>query len=194
MRLLPHHLLSTTDVFVGTAGRQILCTLSLARDGAFGLPMETAFADEVVALRTRGEPIAEAFAFAAQPSLAATVELLVGLIRAALQFGCRNGLGRLVLVSHPRHLPVYSRLLPLEILGPPRPYPLVANQPATASTMSVAECIADPAFARRYLKPTLPTLWLQSRPMAARERVYFQQHVPSFMWDCLPPMRMAVAA
>lgn len=194
MRLLPHHLLSTTDVFIGTAGRQIVCTLSLARDGAFGLPMESTFAEEVIALRARGESIAEAFAFAAEPASATTIELLIGLIRAALQFGCRNGLGRLALVSHPRHLPVYSRLLPLETLGPPQPYPLAANQPATVSTMAVSECIADPAFAERYLTPTLPSAWLQSRPMDAHERVFFQQRVPAFMWECLPPMRTLTAA
>src|SRR5262245_55044202 len=73
MRVTPYHLLPTTNVFVGTRGGEVLCTMTLIADGEMGLPMESIYADEVMRHREQGMYVGEVSCLATLESGGPTV-------------------------------------------------------------------------------------------------------------------------
>jgi hypothetical protein len=136
MRVTPHHLLPTTDVFLAQVRGVVISTVSLVADGELGLPMESIYRDELAELRGRGGRLAEVTSLADRRRyLSRTLPVFVSLMRLLGQSARKRGIDRLLVAVHPRHAKFYQRFLKFEALGGQRSYPLVRNNPAVALTL-----------------------------------------------------------
>ncbi len=68
LRVLPYHLCSQTQVFVGKHQGKVRGTISLVLDEGSGLPLEGVFADSVQPIRDSGRRVAEFGSLAIDPA------------------------------------------------------------------------------------------------------------------------------
>ena len=133
MRVTKHHLLETTDVLVARHQTDVLFTISSIRDGAFGLPLESIFGNEVEDMRNEGLNLAEVSCVASHvptSSKKLRFEILVKMMSIMAQQAQRNRVDRLLLAVHPRHAKVYQRLFGCKILSGEKSYAAVEDNPA----------------------------------------------------------------
>ena len=140
MRVTPYHLLPSTDVIVAKATdrNEVACTLSLVGDGKLGLPIESAFADEVAERRRRGVQLAEVTSLAEQrdENEGGSSPLLKAMGLMA-QRAKRRGIDELLITVHPHHVKFYQRFIGFELLGDERPYESVLDKPAVALSLDL---------------------------------------------------------
>lgn len=176
MRVMPYHLLPTTDVLVALHRGRALCTLTLVGDADLGVPMEDVYADEVARRRRNGVNLGEASSLAIRRS--DYQQLFPVFIRLTqLMFSCsgRRCMQQVVIAVHPRHARFYQRLMKFRVIGEQRAYPRVGNQPA------VALCL-DRERLRNEHPETHQVLFgacftdeqLNRRPMSNGELAYFR--------------------
>jgi hypothetical protein len=140
MRVTPYHLLATTDVFVATepSAQEVICTLSLVRDGRLGLPIESAFAEEVAERRRRGIRLAEVTSLADdRESGESGSSPLLKAMGFMAQRAKRKGIDELLITVHPHHVKFYQRFIGFELLGEERPYESVLDKPAVALVLDL---------------------------------------------------------
>lgn len=175
MRVTPHHLLPTTEVFIGVRGREIVCTATLIMDGALGLPMEAIYEQEVASLRAQGISLAEVSGLAdRRQNLSRSCAMLIHLTRLVAQYARYNGVEQCLIAVHPRHARFYERCLCYERLGGVKAYPMVRDNPAVAMRFDFA-CLdrARPEYYDQFFGETIPEQALRPRPMSLAERLYF---------------------
>jgi len=140
MRVTPYHLLPSTDVIVAKATdrNEVVCTLSLVGDGKLGLPIESAFADEVAERRRRGVQLAEVTSLAEQrdENEGGSSPLLKAMGFMA-QRAKRRGIDELLITVHPHHVKFYQRFIGFELVGEERPYESVLDKPAVALSLDL---------------------------------------------------------
>lgn len=133
MRVTPHHLLPTTDVFLATCRDEPICTATLVSDGDYGLPMESVYADQVQQRREAGLRLGEVTCLAdRRRDVARFFPVFVRLSRLLVQTARYRGLDQLLVAVHPRHARFYQRYLAFEMIGGERAYPEVRDNPAVA--------------------------------------------------------------
>lgn len=140
MRVTPYHLLPSTDVIVAKAPERsnVVCTLSLVADGKLGLPIESAFAEEVAERRRRGVRLAEVTSLADQRDVdEAEPSPLLKVMGFMAQRAKRRGIDELLITVHPHHMKFYQRFIGFELLGEERPYGSVLDKPAVALSLDL---------------------------------------------------------
>jgi hypothetical protein len=166
MRILPHHLLSSTEIFVAEQAGQILSTVTLVCDGELGLPMESVYPLEVRKLQRQGKRLGEVSCLASRRStpIAQCLELL----RLMVQTARYRGLDGLAVAVHPRHARFYNRFLAFEQVGSETLYPAVCDHPAVAMLLDFDRIDRErPGNYERFFGERLPVERLQPRPMDA---------------------------
>jgi hypothetical protein len=179
MRVTPYHILDSTEVFIAECRGQVAFTMSLIRDGALGLPMETVYADEVNRLRQRGLRLGEVSCLAdRRADVHGFFPLFVRTGRMMVQFARYCGLDALLVAVHPKHARFYRRYMDFHAFGSEKTYPTVRNNPAVALWLEFARIDAGPSdrYNGRYevfFGEQIPIEHLQPQPISPADREYF---------------------
>jgi hypothetical protein len=179
MRVLPHHVLPTTQVFVAKYQGRVICTVSLVGDGEMGIPMQCIFGDELRELRQRGIRFAEVSSLADRreftSQFARIMPVLIKLSRVMAQSARRSGIDQLLVACHPRHARFYKRFMGYSEFGTLRSYPSVQNRPAVALALDFAAVDRDrPTCYDQIFGMPLPPEDLRPHPMPPEDRDYFR--------------------
>jgi hypothetical protein len=194
IRVTPYHLEPTTTVFIGRAQRDVFCTVTLVQDGRLGMPMEAIFPSEIDDWRNAGLSLAEVscLAFRVGLSRSESWSLFLGLNRLLAQFARRNGVDALVIATHPRHLPIYQRMMGFMQIGSARTYPSVCNNPAVAACLDFTEVdrYRPPAWEAIFGRP-IPNWQLDVRPSASKAENRQLQEAADSVDDVFLPLAVA---
>jgi hypothetical protein len=139
LRFTSFHALPDTVTFVASCERQIVATLSLVMDNVLlGLPMETIYGAELLALRRQGRRVVEVTNLADRElGIREFVPVFVSLMRLMAQYAVHEGADALVISVNPRHSNFYRKVLGFVPLGECRAYPIVQNHPAEGFLLDV---------------------------------------------------------
>lgn len=134
---LPHQALPTSDLICAWRGDVVVGTLTLVRDGVFGLPLQEHL--DVAAVRARGGSVGEATALAlAADGGSAMGEVALAVFKFALHYASKvHGLRHLLVQACAKDLPVYRDVLGFEVLTAPEAAPL--QQRRTDATVAVLD-------------------------------------------------------
>jgi hypothetical protein len=133
MRVMPHHLLDTTDVMVAKRQGTVDFTVTLVRDGELGVPAESLFPEEIGAMRGQGIRFAEVSCMASEcEDLSRTqrLDVLVKMMSLTVHVARRRGIDRLLLAVHPRHAKAYHRMFGCVPCTDVKEYDAVEGNPA----------------------------------------------------------------
>ena len=177
MRVMPHHLLPTSAVFIAVQAGRVISTVSLIGDGQLGLPMECAYRKQVAALRSPSRWLGEVSSLASdyrQP--VCQLQLLGHLTRLMAQYAQRHGLEHLLAAVHPRHSRFYRRVLGFQSLGEAKPYPAVRHRPSVALLLDLPalEREQHPSYVSYFREP-IPENQLRYSPISSADRKFFSQ-------------------
>jgi len=172
MRVMPHHLLPTTEVFVAVAGGEVVCTLSLVGDGELALPMESIYDLEVSARRIEGFSVGEVSCLAdRQLGRERSFPVVMRLMALMAQSAKYRGIDQLMIAVHPRHARFYQRFCAFKPFGKERAYNSVCNHPAVAMAVDLTRVhIDDPRAHRRFFGKPFTQEALRHRPIASDMR------------------------
>jgi hypothetical protein len=190
IRVTPFHLEPTTTVFVGRDEHVVHCTVTLVQDGCLGLPMETIFPEEVGQRRSQGLSLAEVscLSFRGGLSCSESWSLFLGLNRLLAQFARRHGVDALLIAIHPRHLPIYQRMMGFVQIGGARTYPSVCNNPAVACSLEFERVDRNhpPAWDAIFGRP-IPAWQLDASSVASHaERRHLREAADSGEYTFVP--------
>ncbi|HEY2893450.1 MAG TPA: long-chain N-acyl amino acid synthase [Pirellulales bacterium] len=140
LRVTPHQILPTSQVFVGVINDMVVSTVSLIGDGQLGLPMEKMFNWEVQELRKSGERLAEVSCLAdRRQDVRRFLTTFRELTRLMAQFARYEGIGSLLITVNPRHVKFYTHYLGfVPICQRIADCPHVQNRPAVALRLEFA--------------------------------------------------------
>lgn len=150
LRVTPYHALPTTTTVCAMLGGRVVGTLSMVREGVFGLPMQSAF--DLAALRASGGQIAEISALAVHPDHRRTGgTILFPLMKFMYEYCTRFFETRhLVIAVHPDRIELYEALLQFRRLQAAvvQDYAFANGAPAVGATLDLAQAPAQ--FERLY--------------------------------------------
>lgn len=132
MRVLRHHLLDETSIIIAKYGESVISTLTLIKDTAFGLPLESLFADEIETMRLDKLCLSEISCLVSHAPFLNTQQkfkLLIQMFGLVIQLAAYKGVDRLLLVVHPKHGRLYQRLLGCEPISDTKTYDSVNGKP-----------------------------------------------------------------
>jgi len=176
VRITPHQLLPSTDIFMAKVREEIISTLSLVSDNEMGLPLESVFPKEVEQRRQLGLAIGEVTCLAdRRKDLKRFCSMAVGLMRQMAQAARHRGLDQLLITVHPRHARFYERYMAFERISDERPYPTVCDHRAVALCLdfSIIERRRAADY-KRFVGAPLDEDRLQPRPISAADRRFFE--------------------
>lgn len=146
MHYSPYCFLPHTQTFVWKEEDRLHGTLSLICDSDSGLPAESAFADEIQALREEGKALAEISLFAIDSTEERANNIFAaGAFKLARAFPLFREMFRharelfitdFVIAIHPRQEPIYQSLT-FQRISPNRPYPAACGNPAVAMHVNI---------------------------------------------------------
>ncbi len=140
LRVLPHHLLATSTIFIAVQNSDVVRTATLVADGELGLPMESTFPEEVRKRRESGIRLGEFCCLADNQQLfAGSFPAFVKLNRLMAQFARRQGIEEMLIEVHPRHVRAYREFLAFKPLGDTRDCSIVCDRPAVPLLLNFAE-------------------------------------------------------
>jgi len=116
LRLLPHHLLPETRVFLAREHGEVVATLTLIPDTEAGLPLDAAYREDADGLRLEGRRIGEISCLALAPRYRRH-DLLLHLFRMMHVCARATGLDDLCVVVAPKHGRFYQHILLFEAYG-----------------------------------------------------------------------------
>lgn len=138
-RVTDYHALPSTTTLVAKWHEQVIATISVIRDGSFGLP-----ADAVVDLsvfRNRGQRIGEVSSLAIKPEFRGrSGELMFHLFKYMLHYSMKYfGLDRFIIVVHPNRITLYESILAFELLRREtvKSYRFANNAPGVCATLNL---------------------------------------------------------
>jgi len=173
MRILPHHLLPDTEVFVAEEKGRVLSTVTLISDGDLGLPMEEIYPHEVAALRRKGKWLGEVSCLASHDTT--SVSHCLEVLRLMVQTARFRGLDCLAVAVHPKHMRFYKRFLAFEQLGEKISYPAVCHHPAVAMILDFDRIDREqPTNYWRFFGDPLPAETMSPQPMDDSQRSFFR--------------------
>lgn len=139
MRITPYHALPTTTTLCAKFDGQVVGTISLIRDGAFGFPVQQAF--DLHGLRQQTGRIAEASALAVDPSFRKSGGLIVFPLMKFMYEYCTRYFDtrHLVIAVHPKHIKFYEAVLFIKRLQEKvvDKYDFVNGAPAVAGSVDL---------------------------------------------------------
>ena len=153
LRVTPYHALPTTTTLCAKVDGLVVGTLSIVRDGVFGLPMQGAF--DVSAVRAKGGRLAEISALAIHPRFRRTGgTILFPLMKFMYEYCTKYFDTRHLLIAvHPSHIELYESLLFFKRLAAAtvEHYDFVNGAPAVGATLDLAEApqVYERAYGRR---------------------------------------------
>lgn len=189
-RVMRHHLLDTTDVFIAKLNGKVNFTVTLVGDGDFGMPMESLFADEVENMRSQGIRMAEVSCLASSidpDKKRLRFDTLVSMISLLIQTARRRGIDRLMLAVHPKHAKVYERLFGCVRCSDVKEYAAVRGNPAVLCIHDFADLDEKryPLYDQVY-GPEYAPWQLDGIPMSESEKIYFEQFLPAGEYEVVP--------
>jgi len=176
LRVTPYQLLPTTDILFAQLREEVVCTLSLVRDGALGLPIEDLYAEQVEERRAEGLRLAEVSCLAdCRRDRSRFFELFCDLSRLMVQLAEKQDVDQLLIVVHPRHAALYTRYMAFKRIGERRDYSTVNGNPAVPLCLDLNEIRANhPPCWEKFFGEKIPAEFLQSKPISFADREYFQ--------------------
>lgn len=175
MRYTPYQLLPTTDLFLAQLQEEIICTLSLVRDGALGLPMEDLYGEQVRERRADGLALAEVSCLADRRNEPSRFfDLFCDLSRLMVQLAEEQCVDQLLIAVHPRHAALYTRYMAFQRIGERRDYSAVNGNPAVPLCLDFNEIrVKRPPCWDRFFGEKIATEFLQTNPISDADRDYF---------------------
>jgi hypothetical protein len=180
MRVLPQHLLSTTQVFIAKAGHQVISTLSLVVDNArHGVPMESTFQQQIAHRRATNIKFGEVCCFAdGNRGFRSFFRELGELTRLMVQYARGQGIAQLLVAVHPHHARFYTRMMGFERIGPVTRYPGVRHRPAVPLCLDFEHIDRHPPVCYgRYFAERISSDELVPQSMTMGERAYFARMI-----------------
>jgi len=176
VRVLPHHLLPTTAVFVATVNLRAICTVTLLGDGQYGLPMEQIYAREVNDRRGQNLNVGEVSCLAFDPMpVDKFLRVFMQLTRVMAQYARTHGMHQFLIAVHPQHARFYERFMGFEQIGALKYYPSVCDAPAVACCLDFARIDRErPKCYESYFGQALPAEELPRCRMSDDELEYFR--------------------
>lgn len=177
LRVTPYHALPTTTTLFASFDDQIVGTLSIIREGVFGLPLQSVF--DLTGIRAQPGRIAEISALAVHPDFRSTGgSILFPLMKFMYEYCTRYFDTRhLVIAVNPKHIEMYEALLFFKRLRaqPVASYDFVNGAPAVGATLDLhaAPEIFRTAYEGRrpeknmhhyFTQVTLPNIRFPKRP------------------------------
>lgn len=119
MKVLPHHQLSATKIFVAEKEDRILATIGFYPDAELGLPtLDWHFRKDIDQFREQGRRVAEIGSLATVGHLGAEkISILMHMNRMIFHYAISQELDLLVIRLHPRHQKFYEDILLFEQFG-----------------------------------------------------------------------------
>ncbi len=150
LRVTPYHALSTTTTLCAKVDGLVVGTLSIVREGVFGLPMQSAF--DVSAVRQKGGRLAEISALAIHPRFRKTGGTILFPLMKFMYEYCTTCFDtrHLLIAVHPSHIELYESLLFFQRLtaATVENYDFVNGAPAVGATLDLQE--APAVYERAY--------------------------------------------
>lgn len=141
MRVTPYHVLPTTTTFIALVGSEVVGTMSIIKDGVFGLPTEHLF--DLSFLRKKGAKLAEVSSLAIDPKYrtrggACLFLLIKYLIDYAYNF---MGVDTLAISVNPAQQILYDDILLFDKIPQKeiKPYSFVDGAPAIGRYVRIAD-------------------------------------------------------
>ena len=177
MRVIEHHLLPSTTVFIAVRNGEVVATVTLIGDGELGLPMDHIHPEVTESVRRRGLYVGEVSCLAfKKQEMKYVLPIFIDLTRLMSQYARANGMQQFLIGCIPQHARFYCRFLGFEKIGQVRPYPTVCN------TLGVACCLdferidhERPECYDKYFGEALPDEALLVEPMTPFEQDAFSQ-------------------
>jgi hypothetical protein len=177
MRVIEHHLVPTTTVFIAVRDEEVVATVTLIGDGELGLPMDHIHPEVMESVRRRRLYVGEVSCLAfKRQEMKYVLPIFIDLTRLMAQYARAKGMQQFLIGCIPQHARFYCRFLGFEQIGQVRPYPTVCN------TLGVACCLdfdrvdrERPDCYDKYFGLTLPDDLLSSEPMSPFEQDAFAQ-------------------
>lgn len=117
----PHFALPTSHTFIASIGPEVVGTLTMVIDGAFGLPMEKEYPDEIKDLRKQGHRMAELSCLVTRRPK--DLPVLLRLFHAVYAYALhQQGVTDFCIAVTTEHQSFYQDNLLFEQAGPARPY------------------------------------------------------------------------
>lgn len=165
IRITPHQLIESSQVYVAVRQRQVAATLTLVPDSLCGLPMEEIFSQEVDR-RRRWARVAEVSCLA-ERSNSNRLSLLVQLKSLMAQSAVHRGIEELLIVVHPRHVRYYTDFVGFQVIGPPRRCPTVRDHLAVPLALDLTRLhVHNPRAYARFFGKKFPAEALARRPLS----------------------------
>lgn len=190
VRVLRQHLADETEIIVAKQAGETVFTVTLVRDGEYGLPLESLFEAEVESMREQGIRLAEVSCLAHSNDMIDNRERFNTFVRGIsllLQTARRRNVDRLLLAVHPRHAKVYERLFGCVRCSDAKEYAAVKGNPAILCSHDFAKLDQTeyPLYKQMYGKPYDP--WqMDGTKMSDNERLYFEQFLPAGEYEVVP--------
>jgi hypothetical protein len=188
IRVTPYQLLPTTEVFIASAGDDVLFTMSLVKDGELGLPMESVYGDIIEQRRRQGVRLAEVSCLAdRRDALRGFFPVFLRTSRLLAQYAWKHDVDQLLVAVHPRHARFYRRMLEFKTIGEEKSYPTVRHNPAVALCLDLVRITREQsrAFATLLSDP-LPDEQLVPHPISQLDQEHFRPMVDTAF--CCAPM------
>jgi hypothetical protein len=179
LRITPFHLLPTTSTLIARHGGMVLGSLTLVQDSRLGLPMETAYPAQVATLRASGVRFAELSSLATARLSASDFRYIFSrLMRFVAQHARHMGVNRLLIATHPRHMPFYERLMGFKRCGGQTKHPSVRDAPAVAAVLDFDEIDRNPPpFYNECFDVGIQLNALEPKPMPKAIADHFPQQI-----------------
>ncbi|WP_147869031.1 N-acyl amino acid synthase FeeM domain-containing protein [Stieleria maiorica] len=181
MRVIPHHLLDTTDVMVSRRDGVVDFTVTLVRDGELGLPAESLFPAEIDSMRSCGVKLAEVSCMASQCDRLTQrerLDMLVKMMSLTVRVARRRGVDRLLLAVHPRHAKAYQKMFGCIPCTDVKRYDAVEGNPAVLCLHDFARLDRERYLFYDRIYGTEHEPWKLDGPrMTSAEKEYFKKRV-----------------
>ena len=166
--LTPFYLLPTTEIHVVIVNSIVVSTVSLVKDGDFGLPMQRIFGECVESCHSRGVPCGESTCIVnLSDRRKSSFSLLDKLMSFNIQCASLRGINEMFITHHPRHIDFYKKFFGFVQVGDKRQYPAVNNNFAVAMMLNLPGLQLDyPKGYNRIYRHEIDSKDLQYRPMS----------------------------
>jgi len=187
MRVLPYHLIVSTNTFIAIQDGRVVCTATLVTDSEDGLPLEPIFPAEVERKRMQGLTLAEVSCLASRVTSARTFfKVFLPLLRLLSQHARHFGVDQLVVACHPKHARLYERSMGFRQFTRETTYGALHNAPVVGISLDFQEVdrLRPPCWDAIFRDP-LPLTDLLPRPMTPEAVDYFSPMVDTLA-ECIP--------
>lgn len=138
--LTPFYLLPTTEIHIVIVNDVVVSTVSLVKDGDFGLPMQRIFGECVENCHRRGVPCGESTCIVnLSDNRRSSFSLLAKLMSFNMQCAVLRDIDEMFITHHPRHTDFYRKFFGFVQVGDKREYPAVNNNFAVAMMLNLSD-------------------------------------------------------